>query len=285
MIRPINRNAAASIALCAALACGSPALFAQDAVVIPTVQSAPVVEASPAPAAEVMPPPVVRTIPDEMLDQPVAVPVAEKAAPRRAAAKAAPVKAASAPRAAAVPATDIVEIAPSVAEPAVATVEDTAPITPIEPIAQPPAEQVADDANEDWMLYGGLAAALGLAGLGAAVAARRRRGRVGPNSPAVQTAPVAAPDYPAARRLTATGPVAAPRTIPSSFATQPRPPVTDPLFAHQATPAPVTDPLFSHKAVALPITDPLFADHPRYVGTSSSKADERPTVRELEPAE
>ena len=296
MIRAINRNTTASMALCVGFLCGSPALFAQEATVAPVAEPVPVVQITPTEPTTIAPPPVVRTIPDEGLAQPVAPAMTENAAPRRAVKKAAPVMVAIAPKSAILPATDVVEAKPVVAEqilPARAAFEDSSVVTPVEQQAD---SQPLDDTNDNWMLFGGIAAALGFAGLGAGLAARRRRGRVTANNLPVLATPVPRPDYTAAPAMPIpAGFAPAQRMIKPSFATQHLPPVTDPLFTHKAVLEPITDPLFAHKAVTIPVTDPFFADHPDYVGRSSpfdtrrtwasGPKSEQPIVRELEPAE
>lgn len=295
MIRAINRNTTASMAVCVAFLCGSPTLFAQEATIAPVAEPLPVVQITPTEPTAIAPPPVVRTVPDEVLAQPVAPAMAEKAAPRRAVKKGAPVRAAIAPKPAILPATGVVEPKPVVAEQTVsagAAFEDSAVVTPAE---QPAASQPLDDTNDNWMLFGGLAA-LGFAGLGAGLAARRRRGRLTANILPVVATPVSRPDYTAAPAMPIpAGFAQAQRTIQPSLATQHLPPVTDPLFTHKAVLEPITDPLFAHKAVTTPVTDPFFADHPDYVGRSSpfdtrrtwasGPKSEQPIVRELEPAE
>lgn len=308
MIRGNKFSTTANIAICAALLCSSPALFAQDVAPAPTAQptvAAPiapptVVQAPPevAPqAATVAPPPAVRTVPDSQLGEAVAaVPerraTADQPAPRRAAARVTPaVSAVEAP--AATPqmaetssAADFASMGDESATVA-GTMEDTAAIAPVD---QPATTELTDGTQEDWIIYGGLAAALGLAGLGGLVASRRRRTRQTDIRPVEQAVPVPVENYPAAQPAFVERP--APRVIQPRFADQNLPPVTDPLFAHQAELRPVTDPMFSQKIEMPPVTDPMFADNAEYVGGSTAGAafDKRRTwndgpTRELEPAE
>ncbi len=206
-----------------------------------------------------------------------------------------------------------------------ATIADpVAPVTPpVEAQAVPPAEtpvvteQVAAEQgfDEEWLIGGGVLAALGLAGY--ALAGRRRRhshARVD-TAPVVATTPVApvkptplrADAYaaePQPARMTHLAPqVAAPAASPKHdplFA-RPAPAAaisSDPLFAYRAPLAPVTDPLFFHKVDTPPITDPMFANDPNYAGPNGqTNAGDRgaarhqptsPTTRDtriLEPAE
>jgi hypothetical protein len=187
--------------------------------------------------------------------------------------------------------------------PAVATVEDTAPIAPVE---QSEAIAPADASDDNMLIVGGIAAALGLAGVGAVMARRRRR----PDQPyaateQTETIVPAAPAAPIfAKHVTPANTIpanpmrpavvehSAPRFMPA-MADRNLPPVTDPLFAHQVELKPVTDPLFSYKTELQPVTDPMFAGHDEYAGRApvGSAFDTRRTwpavqpERVLEPAE
>lgn len=318
MIRGNNHITTARMAICAALLCGSSAALAQATEVAPSVAPAPPPVAAPVasqPAPQpvaptgISAPPAVRTIPDEQLNQPVVAAEPERAAPRRSAARAAPARTEAAPVAAVPVASEPTPAEPVDAlplpidegSPVTATVEDSAAIGPVEQAE--PAEMV--DGSDDWMVYGGIAAALGLAGVGAALARRRRRPqakyvaveRMEPVTPTKPAAPIAAAPVAFAEpaRVEPTAPVIAaraePRYVPT-VADRDLPPVTDPLFAHQAELKPITDPMFSQKIDVPPVTDPMFADHDDYAGKGSagSAFDKRRTwpaapARELEPAE
>lgn len=308
MIRGNKLNTTANMAICAALLCSSSALFAQETVPVPAVQptvAAPVSpppviqtvpEAAP-PAATVAPPPAVRTVPDSQLGEPVASAPEPRAAAARPATRRAAVKPTPAARAveAVPPATSSVEeasatdFAPTSDEmlPVDLAVEDTAVTAPVD---QPAPTELADGTQDDWMIYGGLAAALGLAGLGGVIASRRRRARQSDYRPVEQTVPAPESGYPIVRPLMAERP--APRIIQPRVADQNLPPVTDPLFAERAALGPITDPLFFQTVAMPPVTDPMFADNVDYAGrsTEGEAFDKRRTwpaapVRELEPAE
>ncbi len=321
MIRGNNHFTTARMAICVALLCGTSPAFAQEAAV-PVVQPAPppvaapvVTQPAPQPVAEtiVAPPPVVATIPEEELVRPTA---ATERTVQRTNARAAPVRRQTAPVAqAAAPEPALVDptetmVAPDEdVLPAPVTLGDAAAIAPVEenePIAPV-------NANDDNMIVvGGIAAALGLAGLGAVLARRRRRpiqqhvqtdrnetiAFVEPAKPTYTpqrgpTAPIfAAPVALAEPMRSMVAERAAPRFVPTA-ADRDLPPVTDPLFAHRAELGPVTDPLFMHKTELPPVTDPLFADKEDYAGQTpaGSAFDSRrtwpatQTQRELEPAE
>lgn len=320
MIRRNKLNTPAIMAISAAILCSSSVSFAQETAPLPTAQSAapvtveptPVVQTAPEvapPVATVAPPPAVRTIPESAAEQRVAItPAPVAAAAKRPAPRRIDASQASAPRA--------VEVLP-VTAPVVenATGADFAPATDnvtlgdgnvedigtIAPANQSNSSAVSDGTQDDWMIYGGLAAALGLAGLGGAVASRRRRTRRSEYRPIEQNAlattpasndaslPVAAYREPRFIKPTIMHPLVADRHLPA---------VTDPLFAHQAKLAPITDPLFYHQTAMPPVTDPMFADHNDYAGNVSAGSafdkrrswpatpgDHNPTVREMEPAE
>ncbi len=308
MIRGNRKFTTANIAIATALLCGSPAAFAQETVTTPEVQTVappPVVATPPAATPTVAPPPMAPTItqppeaPTEAREparQRDAVKPAARAAVRAAPA-AAPVSAAPAnePQVVNAPVLDQTSAVTS-------TVEDTAPVAQTEQSAATP---IADGTSEDWMIYGGLAAALGLAGLGGVLASRRRRNRVlnEPTSFVPNTAVAAPNPRPLPVQQTAApverfrAPMAAPVARPS-FADAHLPPVTDPLFAHRPVLGPITDPLFMHETILPPVTDPMFADTEQYVGSSSAGAafdkrrdwqsasnGERKPLHEFEPAE
>ena len=318
MIRRNKLNTTAITAITAAILCSSPISFAQETAPVVTTQpaapapvEAPPVDVQAAPevapvSTTVAPPPAVRTIPDSALGQPVAsnpeprTAASERPAPRRAVASQK-----AAPRA--------VEPSP-VASPAVATTADAdfapasddmelsdvagentdiaVPLNQSEGIAQ------AGAAQEDWLVYGSLAAALGLAGLGGVVASRRRRARDSGVRSSHQSASVAVPaNNPAIRPIAAGSPVVQMPASQPAVADGNLPPVTDPLFAHRTELGPITDPLFSQQVTMPPVTDPMFAEHGRYAGNSSdgSAFDKRRdlasttgnhnvAVREVEPA-
>jgi MYXO-CTERM domain-containing protein len=308
MIRGNRKFTTANIAIATALLCGTPAVFAQETAAVPEVQTVappPVVEAPPAATPTVAPPPMVPTI-SQSPEAPVAPrePAKQRAAPKPAAK--AVVRAA--PAASPVAATPVNEPevinAPVLGETSTvtATVEDTAPVAPVE---QSVATPIADGPGEDWMIYGGLAAALGLAGLGGVLASRRRRGRVSdepatlaPNRAVAAPNPRPLPVQQSAAPIERFTPLAAAPVARPSFADQHLPPVTDPLFAHRPVLGPITDPLFMHETIMPPVTDPMFAGTDEYVGSSSAGAafdkrrdwqpapgEERKPLHEFEPAE
>ena len=247
MIRGNKLSTTANMAICAALLCSSPALFAQDVAPAPTAQPtvavpvAPptVVQAPPevAPqAATVAPPPAVRTVPDSQLGEPIASAperraAVERPAPRRSAARVSPAVSAAevAPTTPQVAETSsAADFAPMGDEPAAIAgpLEDAAAIAPVD---EPATTELTDGTQSDWMIYGGLAAALGLAGLGGVVASRRRRSRQLDDRPIERAVAAPVRDYPAAQPALVERP--APRVIQPRFADQNLPPVTDPLFA------------------------------------------------------
>lgn len=315
MIRGNRKFTTANMAIATALLCGTPAAFAQEVaappVVVappPIVQSAPAPTPAPVATPTVAPPPMVPTVSVEPAQ-------AERPAPRRAAATKAAAQPSPRVRTVPVAATSAPTVESEANEPTVintpviddtsavtATVEDTAPVAPVDQSAP---SQITDGTDDDWMIYGGLAAALGLAGLGGVLASRRRRTRVTdePTTFVPNTA-VATPDpRPLPVQQTAApverfrAPVAAPIARPR-FADAHLPPVTDPLFAHRPVLGPITDPLFMQRTEMPPVTDPMFADKDEYVGSSSagvafdkrrdwqaSSNDERKPLPEFEPAE
>lgn len=321
MIRGNNHFTTARMAICVALLCGTSPAFAQEAAV-PVVQPAPppvaapvVTQPAPQPVTEtvVAPPPVVATIAEEELVRPTAAierpaqRTTVRAAPARS--QVAPVAQAAAPEPALVdPTAAMVAPAEEVLS-APVTLGDAAAIAPVEE-SEPIAPVNSNDDN--MIVVGGIAAALGLAGLGAVLARRRRR----PTQQNVQTerndtiasveratltntpqhgpaAPIfAAPVALAEPTRSVVAERAAPRFVPT-VADRDLPPVTDPLFAHRAELGPVTDPLFMHKTELPPVTDPLFADKEKYAGQTpaGSSFDSRrtwpatQTQHELEPAE
>lgn len=306
MIRGNKLNKPAIMAISAAILCSSSVSFAQETAPLPTAQPAPVT---------VEPTPVVQTAPEvappvaTVAPTPAASPIPESAAEQRvesapapaAAARAAPSRTATSQSAMprvieALPAIDPVFETTANAD-VVPVSEDIAPVDvavgdtdALAPLNETATTELADGTQEDWIIYGGLAAALGLAGLGGVVAARRRRTRQNERRPVERTAPAPLNDYPVARPLVAQQ--AAPRFIQPRVSDVNLPPVTDPLFAHQAELGPITDPLFSQKIALPPVTDPMFAETEDYVGasTAGSDFDKRRTwpatpAREMEPAE
>ena len=283
MIRGNRKLTTTNLAIATALLCGTPAVFAQEAATVPEVQTVappPVVAIPPAATPTVAPPPMVPTItptPEATVETP-REPVRQRAAVKPVARV--PVR--SAPAAAPVSAVPIAEPevvnAPVIDETsaAIATVEDAAAVVPVEESAPTP---VADGSGDEWMIYSGLAAALGLAGLGGVIASRRRRRRVSNEpttaSPNKTIAPLTprplANQHAAAPVERFTAPVAAPIARPS-FADAHLPPVTDPLFAHRPVMAPVTDPLFMHETILPAVTDPMFVGTEEYVGSASASA-------------
>ena len=330
MNRGNRKFTTAHFAIATAMLFGTPGAFAQETEAAPVVVAPPpVVQSAPAPepvaSPTVAPPPMVPTISAEPVQ-------AERpAAPRTAATKATvqPTQRArtappttttrSTPTAASAP---TVMNAPTIDGASAELRRDELPVAPINdvPVEQAPVDQtitpVADGTDDDWMIYGGLAAALGLAGLGGALASRRRKTRsrdavafvptrVAPAPARSMPAPAVAAPLPASNFAPVAKSYAAPIATAvaqpirrPSFADQHLPPVTDPLFAHQAELAPVTDPLFMHKTELAPVTDPMFADKAEYTGAStngaafdkrrdwpSGQGDERPPLYKFEPAE
>ncbi len=307
MIRGNRRFNTANIVIVTALLCGTPGAFAQETATAPEVQIVappPMVATQPA-ATPVEPPQAVPTITAAPAASPAArEPVRQRAATKPAARSTARALPAAAPVASPVseaPASEPTVInAPTLDETSAvtATVEDTAPVAPV---GQFEATPIADDTSEEWMIYGGLGAALGLAGLAGMMAARRRRTRVSDDPTTV--APNMAVATPAPRPLPVQQ-IAAPIerfTAPiarQSFADAHLPPVTDPLFAHRPVLGPVTDPLFFQTVAMPPVTDPMFAGTDQDVGGSSAAAafserrdwqspsnEERKPLHEFEPAE
>ena len=314
MIRGNKNVTTARMAICAALLCGTSAAFAQDAAIAPMVEAAPsppvtapvVAQPTPEVATVVAPPPAVATISEEQLVNPVAA--TQRSAARRATTRVSPARSAAAPVApvAVQPGASPIDLTEGMvapvedAAPAAATVEATAAIAPVE---QNDAISPVDGNDDTMILVGGIAAALGLAGIGAVWARRRRpvsqHAMVERTETVVPIVPAFAAPIVAARAEPMRPAVierAALRFMPS-MADRDLPPVTDPLFAHQVELTPVTDPLFAHEAELAPVTDPMFADHDEYAGNSSvgSAFDKRRTwpaapdgtmtpVRELEPA-
>lgn len=306
MIRGNRTLTAAHIAIATALLCGAPAAFAQETATAPEVQivAPPPMVATQPTAAPVAPPPVVPTISETPAEPTVArEPVRQRAAAKpvaKAAVRSAPAASAAVPTAS----DPTVINTPTLDETSIvtATVEDTAQVAPVD---QPEATPIADGTSEDWMIYAGLGAALGLAGLGGMVAARRRRTRVSdepttfvPNTAVATPTPRPIPvQHTAAPVERFTAPAAAPLARPR-FADAHLPPVTDPLFAHRPVLGPITDPLFMHETILPPVTDPMFADTEEYVGSASASAafdkrrdwqdartEPRKPLHEFEPAE
>ena len=312
MNRGSRKFTTAHFAIATAMLCSTPAAFAQEIeappVVVappPIVQSAPSVTSAPVASPTVAPPPMVPTI-SQTPQAPVATrePVKQRAAAKPAAKAAVRTTPAASPVLTAPADEPKVINAPMLDEPSTvtATIEDSAPVAPVDHSALTP---TADDAGEDWIIYGGLAAALGLAGLGGLLARRRRRTSVSveptliaPNTSVGTAAPRPLPVQQSAApverlMVPATAPVSRPR-----FADAHLPPVTDPLFAHRPVMRPITDPLFFQTIAMPPVTDPMFADTPDYAGTTSTAAafdkrrtwptaptDERKPLHEFEPAE
>lgn len=306
MIRGKRTLTTAHIAIATALLCGAPAAFAQETATAPEVQivAPPPIVATQPTATPVAPPPMVPTISEAPAEPTVArEPVRQRAATKPVAKGS--VRTAPAASAAVPTASDPTVInTPTLDETSIvtATVEDTAPVAPVD---QPEATPIADGTSEDWMIYAGLGAALGLAGLGGMVAARRRRTRVSdePTTFVPNTAVATPTPRPLPVQQTATpierfsAPVPTPIARPS-FADAHLPQVTDPLFAHRPVLSPVTDPLFMHETILPPVTDPMFADTEEYVGSASASAafdkrrdwqagsnGERKPLHEFEPAE
>ena len=287
MIRGNRKFTTANIAIATALLCGTPAAFAQEAATVPEMQTVappPIVETAPAATPAVAPPPVVPTISEapavpNSASEPVRPRAAAKPATRTA------VRAAPAPAPAITASEPKVINAPTLDETSTvtATVEDTAPVAPVDQTAATP---IADGTSEDWMIYAGLGAALGLAGLGGMMAARRRRTRTldepttfVPNTAGATPSPRPLPVQQTAAPVERfTAPVAAPIARPS-FADAHLPPVTDPLFARRPVLGAITDPLFMHETIFPPVTDPLFADKEEYVGVFVSRSRIRQTSR------
>ena len=304
MNRGNRKFTTAHFAIATAMLCGTPAAFAQETEAAPVVVSPPaVVQSAPAPAPvaspTVAPPPMVPTISVEPAQ-------AERPAARRTATTKAtvqPTKRArtappttttrSAPTAASAP---TVVNAPTIDGASAELRRDELPVAPINnvPVEQAPVDQtitpVAGGTDDDWMIYGGLAASLGLAGLGGALASRRRKtrsrdavalepARVAPAPARNMPAPAVAAPLPASNFAPVAKSYAAPIATAvaqpirrQSFAVQHFPAVTDPLFKHEAELAPITDPLFMHKTELTPVTDPMFADKAEYTGASTNGA-------------
>ena len=332
MNRGNRKFTTAHLAIATAMLCGTTTVFAQEIEATPVVVAPPpIVQSVPAPAPvaspTVAPPPMVPTVSAEpaQAEPPAARRTAAPKATARATQRARTVPTATATRAAPATATaPTVVNEPTIDGTSVAPTQEPLPVAPVNeaPVEEAPVDQtvtpVADGSEDDWMIYGGLAAALGLAGLGGALASRRRKTRsrdavaleprrVAPapvrNMPAPM--PIAAKPMPVSTfapvashdAVSVAAPVTAPIRRPS-FADQHLPPVTDPLFKHQPVLAPVTDPLFMHKTELAPVTDPMFADKAEFAGapTNGSVFDKRrdwpngeggarPPLRETEPAE
>lgn len=287
MTRAHKLNIAGKTAIIAALMGGSSLTFAQDAVPTVAAPAQPAPIEAPAIAPVVAPPPAVSTLPrpNDIVNPAAAQEAAAEATRQRQTTAAAPVAranprattplraaptATASPEAAVESPTDIAAPVVDAIEPAIATVEDTAPVAPVE------ATVTENDgiSTEDMTLVGGLAAALAAIGLGAAFASRRRR-RVVPDNRAA--AVHAAPEYTAPRPIKDDpvfqqfSPTLAPvveRPIQRApVMTRPEVPVTDPLFSAPVAAAPITDPLFAPRNdIEPPIVDPLFAKNDRFVG-------------------
>jgi hypothetical protein len=288
MTRAHKLNIAGKTAIIAALMGGSSLSFAQDAAPTVAAPAQPAPVEAPDAAPVVAPPPAVSTLPgpNDTIN-PAAAQEAAAEAPRQRPANAAP-KAVAKPGAVAAvpvaptaavapdtiidPSTDMVPPAVDAIEPAGTTIEDTAPIAPVD-------ETIAQDAgvsNEDMTLVGGLAAALAAIGLGAAFASRRRRRAVADERVAVVHS---APEYAAPRPIKedpvfqqfAPAAVAERPIQRAPVTTRPDVPITDPLFSTPVMAGPITDPLFAPRNdVQPPITDPLFAKHERFSGRAPS---------------
>ncbi len=288
MTRANKLNIVGKTAIIAALMGGSSLSFAQDAAPTVAAPMQPAAVEAPAATPVVTPPPAVSTLPspNDTINPVAAQEAAAEAAPKRqvaatpkAVAKqrtAAPAPeappAAIAPDSASAPSADIVPPAVDAIEPAAATIEDSAPISPID-------DTTAQDngvSTEDLTLVGGIAAALAAIGLGAAFASRRRRRVVADDRVAVvHTAPeYAAPrpikDDPVFQQFVPAptpAPVAERSIQRAPIMTRPDVPVTDPLFSTPVSAGPITDPMFAPRnEVEIPITDPLFAKHDRIAG-------------------
>lgn len=287
MTRAHKLNIAGKTAMIAALMGGSSLSFAQDAAptVVAPPQPAPI--EAPAVAPVVAPPPAVSTLPrpNDIVNPAAALEAAAEAPRQRQAATVVPAAAAKqraavpvraapiaavAPEAAVEPSTDISAPAVDATEPAIATIEDTAPVAPVEPTVS----ENDGISTEDMTLFGGLAAALAAIGLGAAFASRRRRRVVADNRVA---AVHATPEYAAPRPIKddpvfqqfspAPAPVVERPIQRAPIMTRPDVPVTDPLFSAPVVAAPITDPLFAPRNdIVPPIVDPLFAKNDRFVG-------------------
>lgn len=320
----------AARALFTSLLLVSSSAFAQEAVVVD-----PVTPVSPAPveatAQPVAPAPIVNNTPaqsDRVAPQAAAEAAAERTerSQRAAAPAAAPVRqAAVRPRpaasAVAAPTDAIAPDAPVSAEP-VSDIPATA--APVETAVAPTpvgsegnvASSIDSDDNE-WLFGAGIAAALGLAGLGLLASRRRRR----PEKVATRRGEPMMAANDTQRSVNAETPKAAPVAAPAFVAasadplfTRPRhdmpvakqpvrdastlPGVTDPLFSLRPEQVPVTDPMFARKVDVPPITDPMFAKHPEYQGNRTDKTSafswgEKPVTatpapsehRPMEPAE
>ncbi len=289
MTRANKLNIVGKTAIIAALMGGSSLSFAQDAAPTVAAPMQPAAVEAPAATPVVTPPPAVSTLPspNDTINPVAAQEAAAEAAPKRQVAatpkavakqrtaapaqEAAPI-AAVAPEATREPSTDIVPPTFDAIEPAAATIEDSAPISPID-------DTTAQDngvSTEDLTLVGGIAAALAAIGLGAAFASRRRRRVVADDRVAVVHA---APEYAAPRPIKddpvfqqfvpapTPAPVAERSIQRAPIMTRPDVPVTDPLFSTPVSAGPITDPMFAPRnEVEIPITDPLFAKHDRFAG-------------------
>jgi DNA polymerase III subunit gamma/tau len=291
MTRAHKLKIAGRTAIIAALMGGSSLSFAQDAAPTVAAPAQPAPVAAPASTSVVAPPPAVSTLPSPNdTINPAAAQEAAAEAPRRREAAATP-KAVSQPRV-----TPPVSAAPTIAvpettfetstdtappavdgiEPAGTTIDETAPVAPVD-------QGIAlydGFSSEDMILVGGLAAALSALGLGAAFASRRRRRLADDDRPAIahagprNAAPPPIKEDPVFQQF-------APAPTPAAtvgetvkrapVTTRPDVPVTDPLFGTPAMAGPITDPLFAPRNdVQPPIIDPLFAKHDRFAGRTSS---------------
>jgi MYXO-CTERM domain-containing protein len=290
---------------------------AQETVTVaaPPVMAPPAVEATPA----VTPPPAVSTLPtanDRIAPQAQAdvAPAEPVVAVERQTARAT-VAPRPAPRIAVLdvtpaPVTDaIAPDAPAVNVPSDAQIDPVADPAP-EPVEAAPVASETDDGNNEWLLGGGILAALGLAGLALASRRRRRTGDVVTKTAPTHAAPAERVPVMPERKIAAEPAFIAP--TPDPFFAQQRQvtaqrssdpifaaraddvrPTTDPLFAFKPEQMPITDPLFSRKVDVPPVTDPMFANRPEYQGRTtvagepgqSAYAHTDRRVDELEPAE
>jgi hypothetical protein len=179
----------------------------------------------------------------------------------------------------------------------------------VEPVETAPVASDATDNTNEWLLGGGILAALGLGGIALASRRRRRSGDVFTKSAPAYVAPVERAPVMPERKLIPEPAFVPP--APDPFFAQQRQatalrssdplfaaraddvrPTTDPLFAYKPEQKPITDPLFSRKVEIPPVTDPMFANRPEYQGRAGagesgygSRAFVGNAVSEMEPAE